>query len=136
MTRGRPTDYSSEIADEICSAIANGLNLNKIAAMENMPARSAIYRWLSDYQDFKDKYTRARETRADWRFDKIDDVILDMRQGIIDSNQARVEIDAIKWQAGKENSKNYGDKQQIDHSGTMTLSQLVESSFKSQESKD
>ena len=107
---GRPSNYTEELADEICELIASGSNINRIDLMENMPGRTAIYRWLDMYPDFKANYTRAREGRADWRFDRMDDVILDMRNGIIDATQAKVELDLIKWQAGKEKPKEYGDK--------------------------
>lgn len=107
---GTHSIYTEDLADKICDLVIEGSNLNKIVALDGMPARGTIYKWFDEHKEFKDKYTRAREARADWRFDKLDEITQDMRKGIIDPSQARVEMDIIKWQAGKENSKNYGDK--------------------------
>jgi hypothetical protein len=58
-------------------------------------------------------YARAREIRADARFERVDQVIEDMRAGVVDAQQARVEIDAIKWQAAKEAPSRYGDRLEV-----------------------
>ena len=108
-------EYSEDLADTICDLVANGSNLNKIGQMKDMPARSAIYTWMDQHSSFKDKYTRARKDRADWRADNIDTICQDLKNGVIDHQTARILIDAEKWQAGKENGSRYGDKQTIDH---------------------
>ena len=118
---GRPSSFTPELAMVICSRVAAGSNLSRISAEDGMPARETVYQWLRAHPAFADDYARAREDRADHRFDKIDDVIQDMRIGTIDSNQARVEIDVIKWQAGKEKPKTYGDKIQTEHSGSISM---------------
>lgn len=107
---GRPSEYTVEMADRICAAIASGGNLNQIASKDGVPSREAIYTWLREKSEFSDKYARAREDRADWRSDRIDDIVRRMIDGEIDANVARVAIDAEKWQAGKEKPKGYGDK--------------------------
>lgn len=117
MPAGRPSDYTEEMANDICSMIAGGSNLNKIAQMEDKPSRQTIYNWFVQHPEFLDKYTRAREDRADWRSDRIDDIVARMIDGEIDSNVARVAIDAEKWQAGKEKPKRYGDKVTQEHTG-------------------
>lgn len=113
----RPTEFSQEVAARICDEVANGSNLNRICAREDFPSRTTVYVWFQQHPSFADNYARSRETRGDGRFDKIDDVVDDMRAGTIDSNTARVQIDAIKWQAGKEKPKAYGDKIQQEVTG-------------------
>lgn len=114
---GRPTEYTEELAARICEEVANGSNLNKLCFSEEFPTRPTIYNWFRQQPSFADDYAHARETRADWRADRVDSVIDDLRNGVIDYNVARIEIDAIKWQAGKEKPKLYGDKIQQEVTG-------------------
>jgi len=61
---------------------------------------------------------RARESRADVRFESIDQIMDDLKAGIIDAQQARVMMDAIKWQCGKEKALVYGDSKTVDLKNT------------------
>lgn len=106
---GRPSGYTKEMADKICNMVAQGSNINKISVLEGMPDYGTIYFWLNKHPEFFNGYMRARETRADWRADKVDEVMQDMRDGIIDYNQAKVQLEAIKWQAGNEAPQKYGN---------------------------
>jgi transposase-like protein len=111
--RGRPSTYTPEVAAEICARISSGDSVRTICADEGMPEARTIFRWLANYEDFRHQYAHARESRADARFESIDQVIEDMRLGVIDAQQARVQIDTIKWQAGKESAKRYGDRLEL-----------------------
>jgi hypothetical protein len=74
-------------------------------------------RQFPHHEDFAVNYARAREARADARSDKIDRLIDQMLKGEIKSDVARVAIDALKWQAGREMPKRYGDKIVSEHVG-------------------
>lgn len=117
MKRGRPETYTKERADQFCELLATGRSIRLACAEEGMPSESVVYRWLASIPDFRENYARAREIRSDARFERVDSVLDDMRAGLIDAHQARVEIDAIKWQTGKEAPKKYGDKVQQEISG-------------------
>ena len=106
---GRPSTYTEEIGDLICAKVAGGSNLNKICSLDEFPSRDCIYHWLKTNAAFADNYARSREIRADSRSDQIDDLIQGVIDGSMDWQAARVAIDALKWQAGKENPKKYGD---------------------------
>jgi hypothetical protein len=49
------------------------------------------------------------ENRGQVYADKITETVNDMLEGRIDYNQARVAIDALKWQSSKLAPKKYGD---------------------------
>ncbi len=114
---GRPSEYNEAIAVEICSRISEGQSLRTIGESEEMPSAATIFKWLARYPDFVEQYARARDTRAHARFENIDQVAQDLRDGKIDPNTARVLIDTIKWQCGKECAKRYGDRTALEHSG-------------------
>jgi hypothetical protein len=68
-----------------------------------------------------DSYARALEALAQDQVEKAEQVIEDMRSGVIDAQQARVELDARKWFASKFLPKRYGDKAEVEHSGNVGL---------------
>lgn len=106
---GRPSLFSEELANDICSRISDGESLNRITQEEGMPARFTVHRWLNENKDFSDKYMRAREIQADVYADEMDDIA----HSDIDVNKARLIIDTRKWVASKLKPRKYGDK--IDH---------------------
>lgn len=109
------TIYTQKLADEICSRIADGANLNRLAKLEGFPPESTVRLWLNTNLEFATNYARARENRADARSDRMDSYKRRMLNRKITPEEARVAIDVEKWQAGKENSKKYGDSTQIKH---------------------
>lgn len=113
----RPTIFDQALADEICDLIAGGSNLVRVCADPKFPTRSTVYNWFDANPAFFDRYARARKDRADWRSDRIDEVCQKVEAGIIGSQEARVIIDALKWQAGKEDQGKYGEKVTNEHTG-------------------
>ena len=76
---GRPTAYSQEVADIICSSLIAGDSLITICNKPDMPCPATVYNWLatatredssSELKEFLDRYTRAREMYADAIFDQ------------------------------------------------------------------
>lgn len=110
---GRPSTYTPEIAERICAELAEGKSVARACDADDMPEQRTVFRWLTQHESFRQQYMRAREARADARFERTDQVLLDMRAGVIDASQARVELDAIKWQTGKEAPKRYGDRLEL-----------------------
>lgn len=108
--RRPPTGRTPEQARRICDAIANGATLSSLDGKPGFMARSAILNWLAEDAMFRDQYEAARIARADARAERIDAIVDKVLKRRIDPQSARVAIDAEKWQAGKENTKRYGDR--------------------------
>jgi hypothetical protein len=132
---GRRSDYTPELADTICERIADGQSVREIAAAEDMPAMSTIFRWLSERAEFQEQYARAKEAQAEYMADEIlhiaDDGTNDWMERGSGENKAWVEngealgrsrlrIDARKWLLGKLQPKKYGDKVAHEHGGVIT----------------
>lgn len=120
----KPTSFNPELAERVCARIAQGDSVRKACRGDGYPHWRTFMRWLASqdpepeegrpktvgpYEALRQHYARAREIRADARFERIDNVVADMRRGKVNDRQARVEIDALKWQAGKENARRYGE---------------------------
>lgn len=91
-----------------------------------MPAKSTVFGWLRKHEEFRNQYELAREERAESHADDIVDIADDPS---LDPNDKRVRIEARKWIASKLAPKRYGDRQQIEHSGALSLADLVKISF-------
>jgi hypothetical protein len=130
----RPSLFTEELADEICTLLASGQSLNAICKQDDMPGISTVLSWLSKAEDgevkykaFLDKYLRAREIQADTIFDECLDIadesgadaIVNAETGklVVQGEviqRAKLRIDTRMRMAGKLRPKKYGDKQSID----------------------
>ena len=113
------------MADSICELIAEGNSLTSICKRDGFPSASTVFKWLSEQQEFSDKYARAREAQADYLAAEIIDISSEARicqkvtvKGNGDTetvtqdqvDRSRLMVDARKWYAGKLSPKKYGDK--------------------------
>ena len=137
---GRPSDFSQETADLLCERLASGQSLREICRSDDMPHASTVCRWLGkeEHAAFREQYARSREAQADTIFDEILEIADDgsndwMERKTRDeenlgwqfngeaAKRSQIRIDARKWMAGKLAPKKYGDKQQVETTGTMTI---------------
>lgn len=89
------------------------------ASCEQVGINRATFRHAALRIGADNDYARACEAIAESQVAALESAIADMRNGTIDASQARVEIDTRKWLASKILSKRYGDKIELDHSGTI-----------------
>lgn len=125
--RGRPTIFTSELADRICAELETGRTLIDVCRDEGMPVESAVRKWAAEDRDgFYAKYARAREVGyhrlADELIEIADDGTNDwvQRRGdtVLDSDhvqRSRLRVDTRKWLLSKALPKIYGDK--LQHTG-------------------
>lgn len=111
---GRPTDYTKDMADNICEKIANGRSLRSICAEDGMPPMKTIYRWLEANEEFRHQYARAREKQADYFAEEIIEIADSAEAESAAVSKAKLQIDARKWAASKIAPKKYGDKTELD----------------------
>ena len=122
---GRPTSYTPEIADEICSQIVLGSSLRTICKAESMPCVATIFNWFRTQKGFLEQYEKAKESQADTLAEDILDIADDgvndwMAKNAPDDpgysyngehvQRSRLRVDARKWIASKLKPKKYGDR--------------------------
>lgn len=124
---GRPSDFTQEVADAICTRIAAGESLRAICQDEHMPAASTVFLWLIKHLEFSEQYARAREAQADFLADEIIEISDDgtndwmVRNGkdgedstyVLNGEhvqRSKLRVDSRKWFASKVAPKKYGDK--------------------------
>lgn len=132
-TIGRPSSYTPEIAARICDRLIEGLSVREVCKADDMPAPSTVFLWLTKHPEFSEQYARALEARTDAM---ADDLLVIADDGTNDwvKNQdggesyngdhvqrSKLRVDARKWLMSKMAPKKYGDRQAIDHSGSVDL---------------
>ena len=117
-SQGRESEFSQEIADEICERLSKGETLRTIiASSDNMPNRTTIYRWLRANESFCNQYAQARAEQADYYAE----LIVDESYSSHDAGIGRLRVDALKWAASKMAPKKYGEKIEIETAQPLTL---------------
>ncbi|MDE2104583.1 MAG: terminase small subunit protein [Patescibacteria group bacterium] len=125
---GRPSLYSPEIGERICTLIASGHSLRAIGDMPGMPDKATILRWLvgTSHPEFCDQYARARELQAEGAADEMLEIADDGRNDFIKREigegtevevfnsehvqRSKLRLDTRKWLLSKLLPKKYGDK--------------------------
>lgn len=109
MTAHKPISQKALL---VCQEMSRGASVQKGCATAGMGTDS-FYDEMRGNEELAKEYTRARECRADVRFEKFQDILDECKAGLVDPAIARVLVDAIKWQTGKEKPKVYGDSTTI-----------------------
>ncbi len=125
--KGRPSLYSPELGERICVLIAEGLSLRNIEAVEGMPTKTTILRWLirADCAEFCDQYARAKELQAEGEADEMIDIADTPQLGVIETikpdgsvevrkedmlGHRKLRLETRKWILARRLPKKYGDK--------------------------
>lgn len=124
---GRPTDRTPEACDKALEGLRDGRTLAEIAEEMGLK-RTTLLAWLHVTPELSDAYARAREeglhARAERLVAKSATPLPTLASGGIDPaavTQLKLEIDTEKWTLAKLVPYVYGDKQQIEHSGSISL---------------
>jgi len=116
---GRPSKYTKEIAIEIIERLEKNESLRSICRDEHLPERQTVYNWIMDEPGFFDRYARAKEIGYE---QDVEDMVKWCDQAIESPQQVqgyRLKIDTLKWIISKKLPKKYGEKQMIEHSGSI-----------------
>jgi len=152
---GRPSGYTQKIADTICEMMADGMSVREICAMDDMPSKSMVFRWLGQHESFRDRYARACEARSEHMADEILDIADnaqndymermgddDKAEGWRENGEAmqrsKLRIDSRKWLLAKLQPTKYGERitQDINAKVDITTTAKVQDDIKSQFSDD
>lgn len=130
---GRPSIYTKELADKICSQLAEGVSLRTVCLQEEMPSLQTIFRWIREKQEFSEQYARAKQESADAMADEILDISDDgtndweeverndgstfVKLNSEAVQRSKLRVDTRKWLMAKMKPKKYGDQIDITSKG-------------------
>ena len=131
--------YSPELGARVCELMIEGVSLRKISEMSGMPSRRAIFNWLKDNDEFRERYEVARLMQVEyWAHEIIeiaddtsgDFIINEDGERVVDHeniNRARLKIDARKWLMSKLHPRRYGDRVAADVTVRRDMRELSDS---------
>ena len=125
MPRGRPSVYTSAIADEICERLPEE-TLQAICRDDHIPAIGTVLGWVTDDREgFAERYARARSLQIERMSHEIIAIADDSSQDVIERtdekgnvyelkdqdhiNRSRLRVDTRKWLLARLLPKKYGD---------------------------
>lgn len=129
---GRPSKYSQELADDVCSYLSTGESLRTVCTHKGMPEARTIFRWLREKEDFCQQYTRAKQEAADALAEEIIDIADDGTNDYMTitkgdysynvedkevTNRSKLRVETRKWIMAKMKPKKYGDKVDVTSGG-------------------
>lgn len=121
----QPSDYTQEIADRICSEIADGKSVRTICSQPDMPCRTTVFAWLRKFPEFAEAYRIATEERAESYAEELIEISDDGKNDWMEHNdpdnpgyklngehfgRSRLRVDTRKWMCAKMKPKKYGEK--------------------------
>lgn len=119
---GRPSEFTEEEGDTICTWIVEGKSLSSYSRATGRGI-GTIYKWLRERADFHARYTSAHEDRADTLVDQMVEIADDAQHA--DSMEAvtaaRLRVDTRKWIAQKMRASRYGDKVEVKQTGSVSI---------------
>jgi len=119
----RPSDYTEEAAASLLQWITEGKSLRSWCRQASV-SPMAVYQWMARQRDFADRYARAYDNRADTLADEILDIADETAgtESIAAVQAAKLRIETRKWIASKLKPQQWGDRQVVEQTGTVTFS--------------
>lgn len=135
---GRHTEYTPTLGEAIADAVSEGLSMPKVAKRFDLSSRT-LFHWIRVHDAFARLYAQARKDAAyllaeetiDIADDSKNDYTLDEETGKYIFNgehvqRARLRWDARRWLASKYLPKVFGDKIDVEHSGSIDTGQRLD----------
>lgn len=132
----RPSSYTQETAIAICERLVEGESLRSVCRDRAMPDKATVIRWLGKYEEFRDQYARAKRDSADAIVEELRKIAEDVLNGDVGPQEARTAADILKWEAGRQQPKKYGDRLHNVNEAVETLSDKTDAELDEIERQD
>lgn len=117
----RPSEYDFELCKLICDDVANGENIISVLKESSYPSWSTFRRWKNENEELRTLYVNSQQDKGIALENEIDDVMLSLKTKEIDPASANVLIQTLKWKMAKFYPKMFGDKIDVEQSGSLTI---------------
>lgn len=109
---------------DILEDISLGDSVDK-ACRKRKISKTTFFNYIDTDDSLKNQYTLATQRRGESAVDRIEQELENLDLETTDPAKARIKIDTLKWLACKFYPKMYGDKQEVQHTGSVTLMPTV-----------
>jgi hypothetical protein len=119
---GRPSIRTPAMVERVLEQIELGeVGADVCNAKDGMPSWAAFKVWMQDDPELQAAYTRAWTIGVERNEAEL---LREARRKPVDSVDAQAQrtlVDTLKWRLSKRLPKDYGDRQQVEHSGGVSL---------------
>ncbi len=136
----KPMPYDEAVAAEVCERLSQGETLRAICEDPAMPSHQTVYRWVADEPTFRTAYARAREAQMEHWSDEIVEIADDASNDYMERigkdgevervfdpeavQRSKLRIATRQWLMARLAAKRYGDKIDVNVSGSVEVSAL------------
>jgi len=138
---GRKSLATPELIQTILERVVNGESIKGICKEKGMPHYVTVFKWLKDNEQLKEEFLLAMQVKANLADAEIDEVRRNIKglaeevnsgqmsrdAAFVAIQEARVQIDTLKWKASKYYPRMYGtdtQKVEVDVKGGSFLDDL------------
>lgn len=139
---GRPSVYSDELADEICSELSNSsIGIKTLCiSRKHWPNCSTLFRWIQSNAVFREKYRQAKESQVELLVSEMLEIADDGSNDLMTfikgdeeysrenkevTNRSKLRVDTRKWIAERLLPRVYGSKVDVTSGGEPIQSQVI-----------
>ena len=122
----RKTLATPELIETLLMRVAKGESIKGICREKGMPDYTTVFKWLKDNEGLKDKFLLAMQAKANLADAEIDEIRMEIRglaekvnseqmsrdAAFVAIQEARLQIDTLKWKAAKYYPKMFGTETQ------------------------
>lgn len=121
----RPSIFTPELVEAICSRLEQGEALALVCRDEVMPGLRTFLRWADEKEEVGTAYTLALRARAEF-FEAEHTRIAETAQDKDSAAAARVQLAALEWRMSKLAPKRYGDRLDLNVDHSFDLSAVLD----------
>ncbi len=120
----RRKDITDDTVLEILGDMSLGMSLSAACKCRGINT-STIWGRIQRSSKMYTEYTRARERRSDAVFEKMEELEEQVMNGKICPKAYRAASETMRWRLGKMKPKTFGDKQQVEHTGNISIASEI-----------
>ncbi len=121
----RPSLYTPEIVEAICSLLEQGDALAEVCRQDAMPGLRTFLRWADEKEEVATAYTLALRARAEF-FEAEHTRIANTAKDRDTAAAARVQLAALEWRMSKLAPQRYGDRLDLNVDHSFDLSAVLD----------
>jgi hypothetical protein len=108
-----------ELCEAVLERVEAGEVLAKVCEDHSMPSWSAFKEWMQQDESLAAAYARACECGVALNEDELLREARRKPADSVDATGQRTLVDTLKWRLSKRLPRDFGDRQQVEHSGTI-----------------
>lgn len=124
LVHGRPGQRTPDLVERILVKLREGESFNWFDSEQavGLPSTSTIRRWRAEDEHFDAECARACEIHAEADYDKMQRIERGLLRGEIDPKVGRTVLANMQWRMEKRSKARFGQRVEVTHNVTDTLS--------------